>query len=250
LVEEAFRLALKVPAAVPVVVFVPELFVVPLLALAGPDEVVLLLAVPTLEEVLPPLAELLLNVELPTDPELPPVPEDAALAVVPEDDVELVPFEAFAVTPNVPASDLLLLAVKEPFVENAFVVPLALLEFSAATFVVPLEKLEPSAATFVVPLALFEVADNTFVVPLDFVALAEAEEDSLAVKLLLAPACCMCVSLELNVFELLFVLESSLEYVLSLLLVAFNEELMLDVDVFVLVTFELLFTVSSLFCPR
>jgi hypothetical protein len=236
LLEVAFKAAFNVPALDPVVVFVPEAFEVSLAATAPPAAVVLLAAVPTLEEVLPPLAELLLNDELPAVPAVPFGPAAARLPVVPEDDVELLPFELFAVAPSDAPRVWLLLAVTEPVLANAFVVPLALLELSAATLVVPLD--------------LFEVAAKSFVVPLDLLELEEAEDASDAVKLLLAPACCCLVLLELNISEELFVSERSLEYVLALLLVAFNEELTLDVDVSILVTFELLLTVSSLFSPR
>jgi hypothetical protein len=250
LAEEAFRLAFNVSALVPVVVFVPEEFAVLLVDEPPLDALWLLAAVPTLDDVLPPLAELLLNDELPIDPALPLEPALTVFAVEPEDDVELVPFELFADAPSVAPSVWLLLAVKEPLFENALVVPLDLLEFSAAAFVVALDLLELSAATFVVPLDLFEVAAKLLVVPLAFMELSEAEDASEAVKLLLAPACCIFELLELNVSEELFVSERSLEYILLLLLVAFSEELMLDADVFDLVLVELSFNVSWLFCPR
>lgn len=264
LLEVAFKPAFSVAALLPEVVLVSEAFEVVLAASAPSDAVVLLAALPTLEEVLPPLAEPLLNAELPTEPAVPFLPATARLPVDPDDEVELLPFELLSVAASVAPSAWLLLAFKEPLLVNALVVPLDLLEASAAVFVVPLEKFEPSAATFVVPLALlelsaatlvvpldlFEVAARSFVVPLALLELEEAEAASDVVKLLLAPACCCLVLLELNVSVELFVSERSLEYVLALLLVAFNEELMLDVSELDLVTFEVLFTVSWLFCPR
>ena len=62
---------------------------------------------------------------------------------------------------------------------------------------------------------MFEPSANTFVVPLDLLEFAEADSDSVAVKLLLAPACCMLLFDVENVFELTSVVELSLLYVAS-----------------------------------
>ncbi len=152
LLEERLALAVNEAAALPVFVLVPAVLFVELAATAGPFAVVVLAAVPTVPEVLPPLEEVLLDVELPADEPVPPLAAAAKFAVEPVADVELLAVDLFAAASNDPVAELVLAAVKDPVFEKAFVVPLDLLAFSAASFVVPLEKLAFSAAAFVVPL--------------------------------------------------------------------------------------------------
>jgi hypothetical protein len=250
LLEERFALADSEAAALPVFVLVLAVLLVALPATAGPFAVVVLLVVPTVPEVLPPLEEVLFDVVLPADEPVPPFFAAAKLPVKSVADVLLLAVDLFAVTPSVPEAVLLLLAVRDPVFEKALVVPLALLEFSAASFVTDAVLLAFSAAAFVVALDLLEFAENAFVVPLELLEFFEAASDSVAVRLLLAPACCMLLLLVANVFELVKLFESSLVYDLLAVVAVFSEELMLDEDVFDLVTFELLFTVSWLFVPR
>jgi hypothetical protein len=130
--EEWFKLAANVAAALVPLVVVLELLLVPLLAEAPLAAVVVLLAVPTFDEVLPPLEPLLLNVELPIEEELPPVAAVALFAVVPELDVLLFVFALFAEAFNDAAVDLTLLAVSAAFSARALVVELDLLALLAA----------------------------------------------------------------------------------------------------------------------
>jgi len=84
----------------------------------------LLVELPLPAAVLPPLAELLLNEEPPTEEAVPFAPAAAVFEVEPNVDVELLAWELFDVAPNVAAAVLSLLAVRDPVFENAFVVPL------------------------------------------------------------------------------------------------------------------------------
>jgi len=79
--EEAVKLAFNVAALVLLLVSVAEAFLVALADNAPFDAVALLFAVPVVLEVLPPLADELLLVELPTDPAVPSSPAAARLAV-------------------------------------------------------------------------------------------------------------------------------------------------------------------------
>jgi hypothetical protein len=131
---------------------------------------VMLLAVPTLEDVLPPLAPLSLDVELPVEEALEgrrPLGVAAAFPVEPEADVSLLACALFAEAPNVAAAVTALLFVSDPLAAKAFVVPLDLLEF------------EPS----------------------------EAASD--AVKLLLALACCALSVVWLKLFDEVLLLDWS-----------------------------------------
>jgi hypothetical protein len=202
LLEERFALADNAAAALPVFVLVPAVLLVALPATAGPFAVVVLFVEPTVPEVLPPLEEVLLDVVLPADEPVPPFAAAAKFPVESVAEVLLLAVDLFAVMPSVPEAVLLLLAVRDPVFEKAFDTPADLLEFSDAAFVMPLDLLEFSAAALVVPLDLLEFAENAFVVPLDLVEFAEAASDSVAVKLLLAPACCMLLLLVAKVSEL------------------------------------------------
>jgi hypothetical protein len=214
LLEERFKLAFKDAAPLPEFVVVSEALWVELLADPPLAAVVVLPAVPTFEEVAPPLVPLLLDVELPVEEPL----EGskvllsgllvAAFAVEPEADVSLLAWALVAEAPNVAAAVLALVFVSDPLAAKAFVVPLDLLEF------------EPS----------------------------EAASD--AVKLLLALACCALSLVWLKLFDEVLLLElSSVNEALSVV-EWFNELLMLEEEVLLFVTFELLSTVSWLFCPR
>jgi hypothetical protein len=81
LFDALFALSDAVRAALEASVSVWAALVVALLADALPEEVVVLLALPLLEEVLPPLDPLLVNVELPVDEALPPVRDVAVFDV-------------------------------------------------------------------------------------------------------------------------------------------------------------------------
>lgn len=105
LFEDRFKLAFKVPELFDADVLLPEAFLVLLDAAAPSCAVVLLAAVPTLDEVLPPLDALLLNVELPTVPAVPFLPARALFDVEPKLAVALSDFALEAVVPRVPAAD-------------------------------------------------------------------------------------------------------------------------------------------------
>ena len=167
--EEAVKLAFKAAALVEELVSVLESLWVALLDDPPLAAVVVLPAVPTFEEVLPPLEALLLKVELPVDEAVEPVVGKVAaeFAVEPEADVSLLACALFAVAPSVAPSDLLELFVREPFAAKAFVVALDLLE------------------------------------------LEDSEAASDAVKSLLALACCMWSLVWLKVVDELLLLELS-----------------------------------------
>ena len=74
---------------------------------------VLFIAEPTVPEVLPPLEELLLDVELPVVPALPPLAAMALLAVVPAAAVSFALAALFSVVLSVPAADFVLVYVSE-----------------------------------------------------------------------------------------------------------------------------------------
>jgi hypothetical protein len=178
--------------------------------------------VPTVDDVAPRLVPLLLFVEAPTAEELPGLVELAPAAVEFEADVSLLVLALLAVAPNVAAAELDLLAFREPFAANAFVVALDLLALAAKLLVV-----EP-----------------------DLLALTEAEEASLAPKVLLELSICVLLSLAVKLFISELVCELvSIKDELSLD-VWLREALMLLVLELVSVSLLLLLRVSSLFCPR
>jgi hypothetical protein len=211
LLEERFKLAFKAAALLPEFVAVSEALWVELLADPPLAAEVVLLAVPTFEEVAPLLVPLSLNAELPVDEALEgrrPLGVVAAFAVEPEADVSLLAWALLAEAPNVAAAVPALVFVNDPLAAKAFVVPLDLLEF------------EPS----------------------------EAASD--AVKLLLALACCALSLVWLKLFDEVLLLElSSVNDAVSVV-EWFSEVSMLEEELLVLVTSELLSTVSWLFCPR
>jgi hypothetical protein len=127
LLEDALRVAFNPFAVVAEVVFVPAAFVVELPDVAPLVAERLSPAVPALDEVLPPLAELLVFVALLTFVAVPFVPAATVFAVEPLLDVALPVFPVLAVTPRVAASDLVSLFVSDPFAAKAFVVALDLL---------------------------------------------------------------------------------------------------------------------------
>jgi hypothetical protein len=94
------------------------------------------------------------------------------------------------------------------------------------------------------------LAANAFVVPLDLLEFEDAEADSVAVAVLLPLACCVLLllaaklSVELAVFDLSSVNDE------VWLADWFSEALTLEVELSFFVTFDDLFTVSWLFCPR
>ena len=94
------------------------------------------------------------------------------------------------------------------------------------------------------------MVENAFVVPLDLVELLAAEADSVAEVDLVSVACCALLLVEEKLSVELCMLELVALNEVTSLAEWFSEELMLDVDEFILVSFELLFTVSWLFCPR
>jgi hypothetical protein len=214
LLEERFKLAFKDAAPLPEFVAVSEALWVELEDDPPLAAEVVLPAVPTLEDVLPPLVPLLLDVELPVEEAL----EGskvllsgvvvAAFAVDPEADVSLLAWALLAEAPNVAAAVPALVFVNDPLAAKAFVVALDVLEF------------EP----------------------------CEAASD--AVKLLLALACCALSLVWLKLFDELLLLElSSVNDAVSVV-EWFSEVSMLEEELLVLVTSELLSTVSWLFCPR
>jgi hypothetical protein len=211
LLEERFKLAFKAPALLPEFVAVLEALLVELLDDPPLAAEVVLFAVPTLEEVLPPLVPLSLDVEFPVDEALEGRRPDgvaAAFAVDPEADVSLLACAVFAEAPNVAAAVLALLFVSDPFAAKAFVVPLDLLELEAS----------------------------------------EAASD--AVKLLLALACCAWSLVWLKLFDELLLRErSSVNETLSVV-EWFSEASRLEEELLLFVTSEVLSTVSWLFCPR
>jgi hypothetical protein len=93
----------------------------------------------------------------------------------------------FADAPNVAAAVLDLVAFRELFVENAFVVALDLLAFAPKLLLTALDS--------------FAFAANALVVELDLFALTEAEDDSLAANVLLALACCILSELAVKLFD-------------------------------------------------
>jgi hypothetical protein len=200
------------------------------------EAVALLLAVPVVLDVLPPLDELLLFVEFPTDPAVPFAPAAARFPVALNAPVELLVCVLFAVAPRVDEADLLELAFNEPFAAKAFVVPLELEEFSAALLVTEPDLLEFSA--------------NAFVVEPDFVEFEEAEADSSNEDDFCPPDCCIRLLVELAVVEWLFSLELSSVRDASFVVEWLYVELMLDVDEFEDVLVSVLWTVSSVFAPR
>jgi hypothetical protein len=111
-----------------VFVAVLELLPVALPEIAPSDAVALSVAEPTVPEVLPPLAEVLLDVGLPFESAVPFAPAAARFAVKPLADVLLLPFALSAAAVIVPEADFDLLAVNEAFSERSFVVPLDLVE--------------------------------------------------------------------------------------------------------------------------
>jgi hypothetical protein len=264
LLEDRFRLAFREAA----LLFAPALLLeeleVPFAAIAPPEAVVLLAAVPVPPELLPPPAEVLLEVELPNVFALPFLPAAAKFSVEPEVAVLLCEAALFSEAPRVAAAVWVLPAVMAPLVAKAFVVPLDLLEASAALFVVALLRAEFSAALFVVALlraefsaALFVVAlffawfaANAFVVALERLALFEAEADSVSDACDWPPDCCARLLVELMVVESLCDLAllsvndevSVVEW--------FSEVLRLCEAVSVRLSLELLLTVSWLFAPR
>ena len=123
-VEERFKLAFNAFPLLPVFVFVPEAFVVPLVAVEPLAAWTLLVELPLPADVLPPLEELLLNEEPPTEEAVPPLGAVATFEVELNAAVELLAWELFDEAPNVAAAVLLLLAVRDPVFANAFVVPL------------------------------------------------------------------------------------------------------------------------------
>jgi hypothetical protein len=132
LLEAAFRLASRDAALFEAVVCVAEPLPVALNDDAPLAARVLLAADPTVPEVLPPLEEVLFEVELPSVEALPPGSADAPFAVKPPLAVPLELFASFAAALRVAPSDLLEAAVKDAFVANALVVPLDLLAFAEA----------------------------------------------------------------------------------------------------------------------
>lgn len=210
LFEEAVKLAFKAAALVEELVSVLESLWVALLADPPLAAVVVLPAVPTFEEVLPPLEALLLNVELPVDEAVEPVVGKVAaeFAVEPEADVSLLACALFAVTPSVAPSDLVELFVRDPFAAKAFVVALDLLE------------------------------------------LEDSEAASDAVRLLLALACCMLLLVLVKLSDEVWFLDSLSVDVLASVVEWFSEVLRLEEKLLLLVVFELLSTVSWLFFPR
>jgi hypothetical protein len=211
LLEERFKLAFKDAAPLPEFVVVSEALWVELLADPPLAAEVVLPAVPTFEEVAPPLVPLSLDVELPVDEALEgsrPLGVVAAFAVDPEADVSLLAWALLAEAPNVAAAVPALVFVNDPLAAKAFVVALDVLEF------------EP----------------------------CEAASD--AVKLLLALACCALSLVWLKLFDEVLLLElSSVNDAVSVV-EWFSEASMLEEELLVLVTSELLSTVSWLFCPR
>jgi hypothetical protein len=77
----------------------------------------------------------------------------------------------------------------------------------AKALVVPLDLLEFSAALLVVALFFAAFAAKLLVVALELLELAEADEDSVADDADCAPACCALLLVELAVVELLCILE-------------------------------------------
>jgi hypothetical protein len=127
LVEARFKLPDNVAAALEPVVFVAAALLVPLVADPPLAAWVLLAALPTVPEVLPPLEEVLFDAELPVVPALPPVAANAVFAVEPKLDVPLLEFVLFAAASNVAAADLLSLAFRAALDAKEFVVALELL---------------------------------------------------------------------------------------------------------------------------
>lgn len=126
--EEAVKLASNVAALLLLLVSETEAFLVALADNAPPDAVALLLAVPVVFDVLPPPEDVLLLVELPTDPAVPSELAAARFAVLLKAPVALFACVLLAVAPNDASSDLLEVFVSDPFAAKAFVVALALLE--------------------------------------------------------------------------------------------------------------------------
>jgi hypothetical protein len=132
LLEERFKLAFNVAALELELVLEAEAFLVALADSAPSDAVALLFARPVVFEVAPLLVELLLLVELPTDPAVPFAPAAARLPVELKAAVLLLAWLLFAVAPNVPAAVWLLLAVRDALCAKAFVVALDLVELFEA----------------------------------------------------------------------------------------------------------------------
>jgi hypothetical protein len=214
--EDLFAVAFKELAPLPELVAVSDLLVVPLDADPPLAALRVLLAVPTLDEVAPPLVPLLLNVELPVFEAVELVGMGirpgggvvTVFAVEFELEVALEAFARLVDAPNVAAAELDLLALREPFAANAFVVEFDLLAFS------------------------------------------EAEEDSVAPNVLLELDICdlLLLAVKLFVSELLCELVSLKEEV-SLAVWLREALVLLDLLLFS-VSFELLVSVSWLFCPR
>lgn len=124
LFEARFKLPVNEAAALEAVVFVAAALLVPLVADPPLAAWVLLAALPTVSDVLPPLDEVLFDAELPFVPALPPVAAAAVFAVEPELDVPLLEFALFAAASNVAAADLSSLAVRAALDAKEFVVAL------------------------------------------------------------------------------------------------------------------------------
>ena len=211
LLEERLTVAFRAAAPLPELVDVSEALWVELLADPPLAAEVVLPAVPTLEEVAPLLVPLSLGVELPVDEAL---EGRRPLGVV----------AAFAVEPEADVS-LLAWALFAEAPNVAAAVP-------ALVFVS-----DPLAA-------------KAFVVPLDLLEFEDSEAASDAVKFLLALASCALLLVWLKLFdELLLLVLSSVNEALSVV-EWFSEASMLEEELLVLVTSELLSTVSWLFCPR
>jgi hypothetical protein len=166
---------------------------------------VLLAAVPTVPEVLPPLEEVLFDAELPVVPAFPPESAAAVFAVEPKLAVLLPVFALFAAAANDALAALLLAVVNAAFEEKEFVVELELL------------------------------------------LLLASDADAVSDALLPEATCCALFLLVAKLSAEPLVLElSSVNDLLSVVL-WFREASRVDEEVFDLVTFELLLTVSSLF---
>ena len=223
--EFLFAVAASVSLAVRFFEDVFEVLLVALAATAGPDTFwpAPPVVVPVPDEVAPPPVALLVKVLFgPALVAVPFAPAAAKPRVEFEVLVLLLAAVTLAVFPNVAAAELDLVAFREAFVAN----------------------------TFVVALDLLELAPKLLVVELDLLALSEAEDDSLAPKVLLALACCILLSLavKLLVSVLLCIFVSLYEAVS--IAVWFREELMLLVLVLFSVSLLVLLSENWLFCPR
>ena len=250
LLEVLSAAALSVPAAVVLVALLLEPLLVELLEDAPLAALRLSAPLATLVDVAPPPVEELLVAELPTLVALPFFLADALAAVLLEVPVVLVALPKFAVTPRVAEALFELVVFKAALAAEAFVVPVDRLALEAAAFVVALDLLEFAPKLFVVPLDSLAFSAKPLVVALALFAVTEAEDDSFAPKLLLSLACCvlLVVSVLLLAFE--SVVEFRFEYDVDWLAVWLSDEFTLEDELLFAVTFELLFTVSSLFCPR